>query len=164
MIGDPEATLLDTVRDTYRATLPQVYGYLVRRLDGARNEAEELTQDTYLAYVAALRNGQTIENPPAWLQTVARNKLVDHLRRGQRRNRPVPVEPNDWPVIVSRVEAESLLHALPRHQRLAMILHHLDDLPIAEVAALLGRSVRATESLLARARKTLARRLTEENR
>ena len=64
----------------------------------------------------------------------------------------------------SRAEAESILHRLPASQRTAMILRYLDDLPVAQVAALMGRSLRSTESLLGRARRTLAASLEAELR
>ena len=47
------------------------------------------------------------------------------------------------------------LARLPDDQRVALILRYVDDLTVADVANELGRSVRATESLLVRARRTL---------
>jgi RNA polymerase sigma-70 factor (ECF subfamily) len=47
------------------------------------------------------------------------------------------------------------LQALRGQHRLALVLRYLDDLSVAEVARLLGKSVRATESLLVRARAAL---------
>ena len=49
------------------------------------------------------------------------------------------------------------LNALPALQRAALGLRYLDDLPVPEVARLLGRSVHATESLLVRGREGLRR-------
>ena len=51
------------------------------------------------------------------------------------------------------------LAALPDRQRLAIVLRHLEDRPNPEIAAILDASVEAVESLLARARRDLARRL-----
>lgn len=158
MMSEPEpATQQELLARTYRSNLPDVFGFLLRRLDGRRAEAEGLTRETYLAYVTALRRGDDIEQPAAWLQTVARNKLVDHLRKRGRRVEADARLSSDEPVILqSRGETESLLHELPPAQRAAMILRYLDDLPVAEVATLTNRSVDATESLLARGRTALS--------
>ena len=43
--------------------------------------------------------------------------------------------------------------ALPSDQRAALMLRFLDDLPVKEVAAVIGRSEDATESLIRRARR-----------
>lgn len=160
--GEP-TTQEELLSRTYRSTLPEIFGYLLRRLNGQRLEAEELTQETYLAYVEALRRGDHIERPAAWLQTVARNKLVDHLRkRTHRVEAAARVSPDEPVILQSRGETESLLHELPPAQRTAMILRYLDDLSVAEVANLMDRSVPATESLLARARQSLSHRLDRE--
>ena len=51
------------------------------------------------------------------------------------------------------------LRALPMHQRQAIVLHHLADLPVEEVAATLGARAGTVKSWLARGRRTLAAQL-----
>jgi RNA polymerase sigma-70 factor (ECF subfamily) len=45
-----------------------------------------------------------------------------------------------------------VLRRLGPHHRAALTLRYMDDLPVPEVADLLGRTVHATEALLVRAR------------
>lgn len=54
------------------------------------------------------------------------------------------------------------LARLPGQQRAALTLRYLDDLPVTEVAAHLGRSLHATETQLVRARAALRRVYQEE--
>jgi len=56
---------------------------------------------------------------------------------------------------VSRDEAIILLKDLSSDQRTALALRYVEDLAVVDVASTMGRSVRATESLLARARRSL---------
>ena len=110
-----------------------------------------------MAYVAAIRRGVVIEDPQGWLITVARNTLVASIRRTDRRPElSLAATAIDE---LARSEAErdalELLEPLPTDQRLAMTLRYIDDLTVADVAAAMGRSVPATESLLARARRSL---------
>ena len=58
--------------------------------------------------------------------------------------------------------AHTALARLPAPQRAALTLRYLDGLPVAEVARHLGRSLRATETLLARSRAALRRVYREE--
>jgi RNA polymerase sigma factor (sigma-70 family) len=53
------------------------------------------------------------------------------------------------------------LRTLPMHQRQAIVLHHLVDLPIDEVATILGTRPGTVKSWLARGRRALAARLGE---
>lgn len=151
---DPGLTLLRL----YDAALPEVYGYLLSRC-GQRALAEDLTEETFLAAVAACRK----ESPPdlsvAWLIGVARHKLVDHWRRVEREQRGLRLvageltESDDpWDERLDALVAREVLATLgPRH-RAVLTLRYLDGLPVAEVARYLDRTVRATEALLARAR------------
>jgi RNA polymerase sigma-70 factor (ECF subfamily) len=100
------------------------------------------------------------------LITVARSRLIDHMRAQQRRERKLSMawsaaEPNERQGLVADdttqadigAATERALGELAEVERYALVLHHLDGLSIADVADSIGRSTRATESLLARARR-----------
>ena len=148
----------------YDRAVPQVYGYLVARC-GQRAVAEELTSETFMAAVDAVRRGTTVGIP--WLIGVARHKLVDHWRRQAREERSVRVigdevaaEEDPWDVQIDAVRARDVLAQLGPHHRAALTLRCLDDLPVPEVAALLGRTVHGTEALLVRAKSAFRRAYT----
>ena len=154
----------------YRRALPQVYGYLLPRC-GSAVVAEDLTAETFLAAVAAVRQGRVpaAEVTVAWLVGVARHKLADHWRRTAREHRglaavAVLAEDADdpWDEHLNAQVAHAALARLPGPQRAALTLRYLDGLPVAEVAAYLGRSEHATETLLVRARAALRRIYREE--
>src|SRR5437763_4938242 len=96
---DPAGPFLDL----YDRALPQVYGYLLSRC-GQRTVAEDLTAETFLAAVDAVRG---VRGGPApvpmstgWLIGVARHKLSDHWRRQAREERTlraVTAEPGPGP-------------------------------------------------------------------
>ncbi|MGH8860303.1 MAG: RNA polymerase sigma factor [Jatrophihabitantaceae bacterium] len=146
----------------YDRALPQVYGYLRARCD-SQTTAEDLSAETFLAAVDAERrtNAPPIDLP--WLIGVARHKLVDHWRRRARETRgmelaaPGPAENDPWDAELDAIRARDVLAALGPHHRAALTLRYVDDLPVAEVAALLGRTLHATEGLLVRARSAFRR-------
>jgi RNA polymerase sigma-70 factor (ECF subfamily) len=143
--------------ELYDVALPDVYGYLLRRC-GSVLVAEDLTSETFLAAVDAVRRGRVPELTTAWLIGVARHKLVDHWRRLEREQRRLAVleaEPvhDDWEVDLDVVVAHEALAVLGPHHRGALTLRYLDGLPVAEVARHLDRTVGATEVLLVRARR-----------
>jgi RNA polymerase sigma-70 factor (ECF subfamily) len=144
----------------YDEALPTVYGYLLRRC--GREDAEELTSETFLAAVDAVRRGGPRSMDLAWLIGVARHKLADHWRRQARDERRLQAVASDatardgaedpWDARLQAVRAEQTLAAIAPQYRAALTLRYVDDLPVAEVANLLGRPVQATEALLVRAR------------
>lgn len=169
--GDGGAQLLDL----YDRALPQVYGYLLSRSGGSVPLAEDLTSETFLAAAAAVQKPDD-ERPPAtvaWLIGIARHKLVDHWRRRARDERNLRAVADedavrgegvgDWDD--TRLDALRAREALARvapHHRAALTLRYVDDLPVPDVAAHLGRTVHATEALLVRARTAFRRVYGEE--
>jgi len=157
---DPGAALLEL----YDAALPQVYGYLLARC-GRRALAEDLTAETFLAAVAACRR----EPPPVpstgWLVGIARHKLVDHWRAAEREARGlvavadgrVSDVSDPWDAHLDALLAQEVLAEQSGLHRAVLTLRYLDGLSVGEVAGVLGRTRRATEALLVRARAAFRR-------
>jgi RNA polymerase sigma-70 factor (ECF subfamily) len=150
--------------ELYDRALPQVYGYLLARC-GSRATAEDLTAETFLAAVTAVREDHRAVPTVGWLLGVARHKLVDHWRREARRARTLTLAhdehgpPDDpWDAEVDAIALRAALHDLGPHHRLALVLRYVDGLPVHEVAGHLGRTPKATEGLLRRARAALRAR------
>ena len=150
----------------YDAALPQVYGYLVHRC-GSAAVAEDLTSETFMAAVDAVKHGKVPHLTVGWLIAVARNKLVDHWRRkGREESKLALVDDDDrvddWDVQLDIIRAHQVLATMGAHHRSALTLRYLDGLPVRQVADLLGRTVHATEALLVRARLAFRRAYGEE--
>jgi RNA polymerase sigma-70 factor (ECF subfamily) len=142
-----------------------VYGFLVRRCD--RQTAEDLTQEVYTDLVRRVGRGDDPSTfNTGWLISVARSRLIDHMRAAQRRERKLALAWTNSDADASRgmvgddstsaevdVATERALDGLAEVERCVLVLHHLDGLSVLEIADSIGRSPRATESLLARARR-----------
>ncbi|HEY4458195.1 MAG TPA: RNA polymerase sigma factor [Pseudonocardiaceae bacterium] len=142
----------------YDTALPEVYGYLLARCRQVAL-AEDLTSETFLAAVAALRTNPPDELTTAWLIGIARHKLVDHWRRSERDERGFRVLAGEhvecvdpWETELNALLAKEVLGRLSSPHRAALTLRYLDGLPVPQVAEHLGRTVHATEALLVRAR------------
>ena len=62
---------------------------------------------------------------------------------------------------LTTAESMQLLRDLPPMHRVILVLRYIDDLPVAEVAKLIGRSLSATQSMIVRARASLEQSLQE---
>jgi RNA polymerase sigma-70 factor (ECF subfamily) len=165
-LTDPER-----FRAFYAAALPRVYGYLHRRCGRDTALAEDLTQEVFLAIVGELRRGTAVADPVPWALGIARHKLLDHYRRRRRAGWVVvPWDDRDpdgaqedalaaaaLAAVDGGERALAALAAVPSPQREALVLRYLDGLPVDAVAAALGRSVGAAESLLVRGRVAFRR-------
>jgi RNA polymerase sigma factor (sigma-70 family) len=140
---------------------------LCRLLLRDRVEAEDATQQTFLSAYRSLLTGVEIEEPRAWLATIARNECFG--RRRSRQHETVVLDDtasageNVETAVEQREEVEALAAAisdLPRSQRDAVVLREFYGLSYAEVAAALGVSGPAVESLLFKGRRKLQAKLS----
>jgi RNA polymerase sigma-70 factor (ECF subfamily) len=165
--GDLAAIVRDEVRfrDWYDAALPRVYRYLVARCAGDEALAEEITQQ---AFVEAIRHRHRFDgrsDAVTWLCAIGRNRLVDHYRRdgreARRQDRLIATyrhaDETPWRASETRDAVAAAVAQLPADQRLVLLFRYLDGMSVREVAAVIGRSEKATESLLGRAREGFRR-------
>jgi RNA polymerase sigma-70 factor (ECF subfamily) len=145
----------------YDDALPHIYGYFLHRCGGSVTVAEDLTQETFLAAVAELAKDRRVMAPTAWIHGIARHKLLDHYRREQRVERSLAAaseaeQLETEPVIEDTQQtgerAVQALASVAASQRAALVLCYVDGYSVSEAARLLGKSVEAVESLLARGR------------
>jgi RNA polymerase sigma-70 factor (ECF subfamily) len=170
--ADASAAALDAWFDR---ALPRVYGYFVTRVGGDVHVAEDLTQETMLAVVDS-HGFASADEPLAWLFGIARHKMLDHYRRQDRtRHRLDPLDETTLETVPdsralpdldlersqTRDAIVTALQDLPPRQRGAIVLRYLDGLDVPATAAMLGVSVHAAESLLARGRRTFRQRFLQ---
>jgi RNA polymerase sigma-70 factor (ECF subfamily) len=129
-------------------------------------EAEDATQQTFLAAYRSLLAGTQPVDARAWLATIARNECKQRFRRKQVDTVAIDestAQPDDVATVVERREEMDALAAalsdLTPAQRDAVILREFYGLSYAEVGAVLGISGPAVESLLFKGRRRLQLKL-----
>jgi RNA polymerase sigma-70 factor (ECF subfamily) len=149
----------DAFCDFYREVLPNVYGYLLRLCAGDRAQAEDLTQDVFVALVEELRRGRVDRADVRWLITVARSRFLDLVRRERRRGSKLELIQREQVPDVEPTGNDVLccLASLQPLHRAVLVLRYVDGLAVADIATVVGRGETATHSLLARARAELRR-------
>jgi RNA polymerase sigma-70 factor (ECF subfamily) len=139
---------------SYRRLVAQAYA-----VAGDRVEAEDAVQVAFARAVASGERFRRLDNPEAWLRTVALNVLRRRWRRAHmfRALTPRLATPADVPGIsedhVAVIEA---LRALPFQQRETVALFYLGDLTVQEIATALGIAEGTVKSRLNRGRTALA--------
>ncbi len=160
----------ETASDLYQRYGAQILAFCQGRL-GSREDAEDAAQSTFLNAFRGLQRGIAPEFESAWLHKIAHNVCLSRRRTFWRRLR---VEAPDDLVAIQELlpapepDADVLLglpHALaclPAQQRRALVLREWQGLSYKEIAAELELTQPAVEMLLFRARRWLARVLSDE--
>ncbi len=175
--GDGRRDLgLDAVMSERRQLINLAY-----RLLGSLADAEDAVQETYARwYALSAPQQETIENPGAWLTTVASRICLD-LRGSARARReryvgewipePLP-DPGEWPGgrpggatadPADRVTLDEsvgmaflvVLESMTPAERVAFILHDVFGYSFAEVAGIVGRTPAACRQLASSARRRI---------
>jgi RNA polymerase sigma-70 factor, ECF subfamily len=145
---------------SYRKLVVQLYGIV-----GSAGEAEDLVQEAFVRAAAAGTRFQRVDNPEAWLRRTAINLHRKRWRKMRNFGRIRPrleIPPADLPGLDEHLAVIEALRRLPEAQREAVALHHLADLPVVEIADLLGVPEGTVKSRLMRGREALAALLSEE--
>ncbi len=160
--GDPAAAAALMARH-----LPRMLA-LSRRMLSDPVEAEDAVQDAFIQlWTHASRWEPGRARIGTWLYRVTLNKCYDRLRRRPTARLdeaaeivdPAPGPEANLQNAAIAVQIEAALAALPERQRAAIQLCHFQGCGNIEAADILGLSVEALESLLARGRRTLRARL-----
>lgn len=142
----------------------RVYGFVLQYCPH-HHDALEITQDTFLRAFQALGTFDTRQRFGPWLFTVARHKCVDFHRRRPPGSEELPDDLPAWEDapdagLTQRDDAGALWtrvrRVLPLAQFEAVWLHYAEDMDVAEVARVLGKTRTHVKVLLFRARRRLA--------
>lgn len=145
---------------SYHRVCRQVYAMI-----GNVDEAQECTQEAFAKAWAHRRTLDGTKHPEAWVRTVAYRMAVSRWRKVQRSWRqpdralsppPVAGPPGEAPVVVV-----AALKQLPEDQRRVIVMHHLADLSVREIAAELALPEGTVKARLSRGRVALKTLLEE---
>ncbi|MFJ3230809.1 SigE family RNA polymerase sigma factor [Streptomyces sp. NPDC086787] len=149
----------------YTAACPRLVGQLYA-LTGDYAEAQDVVQEAFARAWDRRSSVLTGErDPEAWIRTVAHRLAMSRWRRARHwwelvRSESVPRPvPEPSPDHVALVAA---LRRLPEAQRTAIVLHHLCDLSVEQIAAETGAAVGTIKARLSRGRTALATHLVSE--
>jgi RNA polymerase sigma-70 factor (ECF subfamily) len=154
----------------YERLYDRVYGYCLYQL-GTREEAEDAAQVTFFHALRGLRRGVVPRVETAWVFAISKNVCLErHQSRGRRRDREVLLDPAALEAAPAGEERRSedvarlreALTRIPKQQREAVLLREWRGFSYREVAAEMGLSLAAVETLIFRARRSLVQHLTDE--
>lgn len=162
---EPQVDPSTAAQVLYERHSGRLFGYFVHQL-GSRDEAEDALQTTFLHAVRGLRRGVVPVAEWPWLLTIARNVCFTRWETARRRRSfETPRDPHvieeraPAAVETTEIPLQQALAALPEQQRRAIVMREWQGLSYREIADELGVTVGAVESLLFRARGSLAKQL-----
>jgi RNA polymerase sigma-70 factor, ECF subfamily len=155
----------------------RLFNYLLRQLDN-ETDAADIAQETFVRVYQNRDRFRPDQSFSTWLYTIATNLVRDRFRWRKRHSQvsldadneetsalkdvlpdAAPSPSHQMEASERAVEVRHAITSLPEDMRTAVILSEYEDLPHAEIAAILNCTPKAVESRLYRARLLLRQRL-----
>ena len=140
----------------YEENFDKIYRYIVLKI-GEKTEAEDMTQQVFLSAFKSISSFKWKGTPfSAWLYRIAHNQIVDYLRKKSKRP-TVPLDEslaagdsNPGQAVEQKLDNERLVLAtkqLTQAQQEVISLRFAGELPITQVARIMGKSEGAIKAL-----------------
>jgi RNA polymerase sigma-70 factor (ECF subfamily) len=148
-----------------REYTPRLLAYLRQNLPSAE-DAEDVLSETFSASVRAVGNFDGRAALSTFLYAIAYRKIADFWRKHSHIKSvdiesPTVVVVAHGPTTQERLEFEDAMETLPEISRQVLLLRYQIGLGVDEIAEVLERSYKGTESLLSRARGQLREAMRE---
>lgn len=164
--GNTEAA--GRIYETYHQ---KIFRYLYYRT-GDSHAAQDLTADVFIKMIKALPAYQPRANSfTGWLFQIARNTAIDHARKNGlhpstqlSENHLAEDDPaHEVERLITSQELQTALMQISEEQRDVIILRFIEDLPLADTAQTLHRSVDSIKGLQRRALLNLRQQLFQNS-
>ena len=180
MADDEQSSLITALKQRDRSAwsaavdrhLHEVYGFVFHLVGGDRTVAEDLNQETWLEALDGIDQCNAAQGSfRNWLFGIARKRVALHYRRRALAGNPtslsdqfgeaaesgdISVLPKD---VLEQVERVSVVRAaillLPDDRRKVLLWKYVEGLSVETIAIRMGRTAKAVESLLSRAREQM---------
>jgi RNA polymerase sigma-70 factor, ECF subfamily len=141
-----------------------VHGYVRHRLAPRTDLVDDVVQDVFLAAFEHLRQFRGTSSLRSWLLGIARHKVEDFYRRQLRLPDPLDAEDHepavDEPLAEdmidrdrARARAYAVLQQLPHSYAYMLLWRYWENRSVRDIAEAIGKTEKAIERTLARARK-----------
>lgn len=153
----------------YHSYVNEIYQYVYLRTGLNKALSEDMTQEIFMDVYKGLSGFKGLCSERTWIFKIAKNKLNDFYRKQYSPKFEI-IEIDDYmaehlddhsqdiqELIIKSFEGEKVracLNGLPEQYKIVLILKYVDEKSVKEIASIAGKSPKAIESVLQRAKNT----------
>lgn len=160
----------------YHSYVNEIYQYVYLRTGMSKALAEDVTQEIFMDIYKGFSGFKGLCSERTWVYKIARNKLNDFYRKQYSPKFEI-VEMNDYmtehiddssqdiqELMIKSFERKKVctcLNELQEQYKIVLVLKYIDDKTVKEIATIVGKSTKAIESILHRAKKAFIKSYTK---
>jgi RNA polymerase sigma-70 factor (ECF subfamily) len=164
----------DAFRILYLKYSDLLFAYILHNLNNNRGNAMDIWQDTWCVAVEKIDDFQFRSSFFTWLCSIAKNKISDYYRKTKRQAEIVSTEKLQFDIDNDDIEVDQIdvetqsnvvlaLANLNNDYNYLLTAKYIDNKSTDEIATALGKSYKATESMLTRAREAFRKKFKQIN-
>lgn len=166
-IFEREKNNIKKFKEIYTDNFRYIYSFVLSRTCGNEQITEDIVQETFLIAWKQLNYFRRKSSYSTWLCGIAKNKLYEEYRKQVRGSNNVtldseisdnmPSDINVEKIIINEEQRKSIieiLHKLNPMYRNCLILKYMDECSIKEMANIFGKTPKAIDGILQRAKKS----------
>jgi len=140
-----------------------LFAYILHHLDKEKEVASDIWQETWVVVIEKINDFQYKSSIFTWLCAIAKNKISDYYRNAKKQERFQSIEKIHFDIDIEELEIElvdletqvdviTILANLTDEYRYLLVAKYVENKGIDEISLKIGKSYKATESMLTRAR------------
>jgi len=152
-----------------------LFAYILHHLDHDKAAASDIWQDTWVVFIEKINDFQSKSTIFTWLCSIAKNKIADYYRNSRKQQRFQRIDEIHFDIDAEELKIESvdfetqadvitILANLTEKYRYLLVAKYIENKGIDEISLQIGKSYKATESLLTRARDAFRKEFKQLNK
>lgn len=150
-----------------------LYAFISNRLDNDKEVAADIWQETWIIAVEKIIDFQNRSSVFTWLCAIAKNKISDHYRLTKKQCRfndevrthfDIDNEEIELVDDITQADVITVMALLPDKYRYLLKAKYLENMSIENISSEIGKSYKATESMLSRARNGFREKFKQINK
>jgi RNA polymerase sigma-70 factor, ECF subfamily len=156
--------------ELYQKYSDLLFAYLLRRLDNDRDVATDIWQETWLVAVEKISDFKSDCTVFTWLCAIANNKISDYFRLQEKHRKfdtemklTIDIDYDEVDVVNEDVQETviKVLADLSDEHRYLLMARYFENKSVDEISLQIGKSYKATESLLTRSRNAFRKKFKQ---
>lgn len=173
LIGQIKVGTQDAFKELYQRYSDLLFAFILIRLDNDKEASSDIWQETWIITVEKISDFSFKSTVFTWLCAIAKNKISDYYRDDEKRRKInneikiyIDIDNEEIDIVDENIQEDVLatLANLKDEYRYILLSRYFENKSVEEISHVIGKSYKATESLLTRSREAFRKTFKQINK
>lgn len=173
LIGRIKTGNQDAFKELYRRYSDLLFAFIMIRVDNDKEASSDIWQETWIIAVEKISDFNFKSSVFTWLCAIAKNKISDYYRLNEKQRKInneiknyIDIDNDEIDIVDENIQEDvlSALANLKDEYRYMLLSKYFENKSVEEISRAIGKSYKATESLLTRSREAFRKEFKQINK